>query len=60
MSRHLLSLLVFLPLAGAAVLWLLPARAARGLTALVMLATLAAASAALVAFDPAGARFQLL
>ena len=60
MSRHLLSLLVFLPLAGAAILWLLPARAARGLTALVMLATLAAASAALVAFDPAGARFQLL
>ena len=60
MNAHLLSLLVFMPLLGAVLVWLLPARAARGLTALVMLATLAAASAVLVAFDPGGPRFQLL
>lgn len=60
MSGYLLSLLVFLPLLGAVLIWLLPERAARGLTMLVMLATLAAASAVLVAFDPGGARFQLL
>jgi len=60
MSGHLLSLLVFLPLLGAVVIWLLPVRAARGLAALVMLATLAAATSVLVAFDPAGPRFQLL
>ena len=41
-------------------LWLLPARAARSLTAVVMLATLAAASAVMLAFDPGGARFQLI
>ncbi|MBK8889056.1 MAG: NADH-quinone oxidoreductase subunit M [Dechloromonas sp.] len=60
MNGHLLSLLVFLPLLGAVLVCLLPARATRGLTALVMLATLAAASAVLVAFDPGGPRFQLL
>lgn len=60
MNGHLLSLLVFLPLLGAVLVCLLPARATRGLTALVMLATLAAASAVLVAFDPDGPRFQLI
>lgn len=60
MSVPLLSLLVFLPLLGAGLLWLLPARAARYLTAVAMLATLAAATAALVAFVPDGPRFQLV
>ena len=60
MSVPLLSLLVFLPLAGTALLWLLPARAARFVTAGTMLATLAAACAVLVAFDPDGPRFQLV
>jgi len=60
MTVPLLSLLVFLPLAGAALLWLLPARAARFATAATMLATLAAASAVMVAFDPDGPRFQLV
>ncbi len=60
MSVPLLSILVFLPLAGALGLWLLPARAARYATALTMLATLAAACALIVAFDPAGPRFQFI
>lgn len=60
MKDHLLSLLVFLPACGAVLLWLLPARAARSLTAVVMLATLAAASAVMLAFDPGGTRFQLI
>lgn len=60
MKLPLLSLLVFLPLLGAGLLWLLPARAARWLTAASMLATLALGVAALVAYNPAGARFQLL
>ncbi len=60
MTVALLSILVFLPLSGAALLWLLPARAARWATAATMLATLAAACAVLAAFDPDGPRFQLL
>ena len=60
MSGHLLSLLLMLPLLGTVIIWMLPARAARGLTALVMLATLAAATWVLVVFDPGGPRFQLL
>lgn len=60
MSAPLLSFLIFLPVAGALVLWLLPARLARGLTALVMLAVLALASAVMLAFDPSGPRFQLV
>lgn len=60
MKFPLLSLLIFTPLAAAALLWLLPARSARYLTAAAMLSTLAIASAAIVAYDPAGARFQLL
>jgi NADH-quinone oxidoreductase subunit M len=60
MSEHLLTLLIFLPAAGGLALWLLPARAARGLAAFVMLAVLALASAVMLAFDPAGSRFQLV
>lgn len=60
MSLPLLSLLIFLPLAGGLSLWLLPARLARHLTALTLLLTLAVTTAVLFAFDPAGARFQLI
>ena len=60
MSAPLLSFLIFLPVAGALALWLLPARLARGLTALVMLAVLALASAVMLAFEPGGPRFQLV
>lgn len=60
MTLPLLSLLVFTPLLGAVLLWLLPARAARQVAALAMLATLLLATAALFAYDPAGERFQLL
>jgi NADH-quinone oxidoreductase subunit M len=56
----LLALLILLPLACAALLPLLPARAVRHATAAGMLATLAVACAAAVAYDPAGPRFQLL
>ncbi len=60
MSLPLLSLLVFLPLVGAITLWLLPARATRYAVALTMLLTLAATCVALLAFEPAGERFQLV
>ncbi|PKO30999.1 MAG: NADH-quinone oxidoreductase subunit M [Betaproteobacteria bacterium HGW-Betaproteobacteria-7] len=60
MTLPLLSLLVFTPLLGAVLLWLLPARAARQVAALAMLGTLLLATAALLAYDPAGERFQLL
>lgn len=60
MSLPLLSLLLFLPLGGIAAIWLLPARVTRHVVAFSMLVTLALATAALVAYDPAGARFQLL
>lgn len=60
MSLPLLSLLIFLPLVGIAALWLLPARAVRHVVAFTMLVLLALATAALVAYDPAGARFQLV
>lgn len=60
MSLPLLSLVVFTPLAGAFLLWLLPERSARYLTAATMLATLALAAMVIVAYDPSGARFQLL
>ena len=59
MTLPLLSLLVFTPLAGALLLWLLPARAARYVTAAAMLATLLLATAALLAYAPAGARRTL-
>lgn len=60
MSLPLLSLLVFLPLAGAASLWLLPARAIRYVVALSMLLTLLLATVVLFSYDPAGERFQLI
>jgi len=60
MSLPLLSLLIFLPVGAASVLWLLPARHARLLATLSMLASMSLAVAALAAYDPAGARFQLL
>ena len=60
MSLPLLSLVVWLPAAGALLLWLLPARRARGLAAAAMLATLLLSTAALLAYDPAGVRFQLV
>lgn len=60
MTVPLLSLLIFLPLAAAGMLWLLPARRARQVVALSMLVSLALGVAVLVAYDPAGARFQLL
>jgi NADH-quinone oxidoreductase subunit M len=60
MTLPLLSLLVFTPLLGAVLLWLLPAKAARQVAALAMLSTLLLATAALLAYDPAGERFQLL
>lgn len=60
MSLPLLSLLIFLPLLTAGVIWLLPPRLARQVTALSMLVSLTLGVAALVAYDPAGARFQLL
>ncbi len=60
MSLPLLSLLVFSPLAGALLLWLLPAQRARWLVAATMLLTLALGIAALFAFVPAGPRFQLV
>ncbi len=60
MSLPLLSLVVWLPAAAALLLWLLPACRARGLAAAAMLATLLLSTAALLAYDPAGARFQLV
>ncbi len=60
MSQHLLSLLLFLPLLCAALLWLFPARLARWLTAGGMLLTLGLATAVLTAYNPAGERFQFV
>ena len=60
MSAPLLSLLVFLPLAAAGLLWLLPARAARYLVAIAMLLVLGLATLALFAYLPSGERFQLV
>lgn len=60
MSLPLLSLLIFLPLLAAGVIWLLPAHLARQVAALSMVVSLTLGVAALVAYDPAGARFQLL
>ena len=60
MSLPLLSLLIFLPVLAAGVIWLLPAYLARQVTALSMVVSLTLGVAALVAYDPAGARFQLL
>ncbi len=60
MNLPLLSMLIFLPLAGAALLWLLPARAARHVAALAMLAALLWSTAVLLAYVPSGERFQLV
>jgi NADH-quinone oxidoreductase subunit M len=60
MSLPLLSLLIFLPLASAPLLWLVPARAVRHVVAGSMLLTLFVATAVLLLFQPAGERFQLL
>lgn len=60
MSLPLLSLLIFLPLAGAVSLWLLPARACRHAVAVNMLLTLSTALAVLISFQPTGERFQLI
>ncbi len=60
MTWPLLSLLLFLPLAAAALLWLLPARAARHVAAIGMLLVLVISFAVLLAYDPPGARFQLV
>ena len=55
-----LSLVVFLPLALAACLWLLPERFCRQLAAIGMLGELLLTTTVLVAYNPGGARFQLL
>lgn len=60
MSGGLLTPLVFSPLAAAALLWLLPVRATRLVVAASMLLSLALATAVLLAFAPAGERFQLV
>jgi NADH-quinone oxidoreductase subunit M len=60
MNLPILSLLIFLPLVGAAMLWVLPVRLTRHVVALSMLLTLVLASATLLAYDPAGIRFQLV
>lgn len=60
MKLPLLSLLVFMPLAAVPLLWLLPARAVRHVVAVAMLLTLGLATAVLLAYDPAGVRFQLI
>lgn len=60
MSLPLLSLLIFVPLAGAGLIWLLPSRATRQVVALTMIITLAFGGAALLAYEPSGARFQLV
>lgn len=60
MSLPLLSLLIVLPLAGAALLWLLPEKWTRVLVTVTLLSVLGIATAALVAYDPQGVRFQLV
>ena len=59
MTLPLLSLIIFLPLASAAVLWLLPGRLARWVVGVSQLLTLLLSAAALLAYVPAGAPFQL-
>lgn len=59
MMRHILTCLVFMPALGAILMPFLPPNRARWLAAGALLATLGLAVLALVAYDPAGARFQL-
>ena len=60
MKLPLLSLLVFLPLAGAFSLWLLPARATRYAVAASLLMTLALSTATFLSFDPTAGHFQFV
>lgn len=60
MNLPLLSGLIFLPLLGAALIWLLPARAARHVAAIGMLLALGVSVAALAMFTPQAERFQLV
>ncbi len=60
MSLPLLSLIIFLPLLGAGLIWLLPAQRARWVTALAMLGVLGLSSLLLLLFEPAGPRFQFV
>lgn len=60
MSWPLLTWLIFLPLATAGLLWLLPARLTRHVVALSMIVSLLLGVAALFAYEPAGVRFQLV
>jgi NADH-quinone oxidoreductase subunit M len=60
MKFPLLSLLIFLPLAGAALLWFLPERLARYWVALTQLLVLVISAVVLLGFDPSGERFQWL
>ena len=60
MNLPLLSLIIFVPLACIVAIWLLPARATRHVVAFSMLLTLLLATAALVAYNPAGTRFQFV
>lgn len=60
MSGHLLSLVIFLPLAGTVLLWLLPQRHGRAVATGVLLLTLALAVAVVVVFDSAQGGFQLV
>ena len=60
MKLPLLSLLVFLPLAGAFSLWLLPARTTRYAVAGSLLMTLALSTATFLSFDPTAGHFQFV
>lgn len=56
---NLLSLLIFLPLAAAVLLWLLPPARAKQVAALAMLAVLGLSTLAMLSFDAGGERYQL-
>ena len=58
MSLPLLTLIVLLPLLSALVVFLLPARLARGVALLAMAVVLLLTTWLLFSFDPGGPRFQ--
>lgn len=60
MSLPLLSLLLFLPLLGAILLWLLPQRMTKALVAATQLLVLGISCVVLFGFEPTGERFQWL
>jgi NADH-quinone oxidoreductase subunit M len=60
MNLPLLSLLIFLPLAGAILLWLMPQRMTKGLVAATQLLVLGISCVVLFGFEPTGERFQWL